>query len=97
MDSLYWIASMTKLVTVVATVQLIERGILSLDEDVRDMIPELRDIKMLQEMRRGAYHAACYRRFLTYVDSRGSFQPEFQPVDGKLTLRYVNNLTVIAL
>jgi CubicO group peptidase (beta-lactamase class C family) len=47
---------MTKLVTAVATVQLVRRGILSLDEDVRDQVTELGDIKILQEMRRGAYH-----------------------------------------
>ncbi|KAJ0418661.1 beta-lactamase/transpeptidase-like protein [Aspergillus carlsbadensis] len=52
MNSLYWVASMTKLVTAVATVQLVERGILNLDEDVRDEIPDLREIQVLEGMQR---------------------------------------------
>ncbi|CEL10244.1 hypothetical protein ASPCAL13366 [Aspergillus calidoustus] len=72
LGSLYWIASMTKLVTAVATVQLVERGILALDEDVRDKVQELRDVQVLRGMKR---------------DSSGAPQPEFQAVRGKLTLR----------
>ncbi|GAD92241.1 esterase, putative [Paecilomyces variotii No. 5] len=45
--SLCWIASMTKLVTAVAMMQLIERGLASLDEDVCDTLPELKDIDIL--------------------------------------------------
>ncbi|GAB1200110.1 hypothetical protein APSETT444_009477 [Aspergillus pseudonomiae] len=56
-DSLYWIASMTKLVTAVAVMQLVERGIVSLEDDVRAIVPELRDIQILEDMRNGAgYH-----------------------------------------
>ncbi|KAL3442326.1 beta-lactamase/transpeptidase-like protein [Aspergillus insuetus] len=47
LDSLYWIASLTKLVTAVATVQLVERGLLTLDEEVRDKVQELRDAQVL--------------------------------------------------
>ncbi|PKY02985.1 esterase [Aspergillus campestris IBT 28561] len=73
MDSLYWIASMTKLVTAVAVVQLVEKGILSLDDDVRERLPELKDIQIL----RGMEHDA----------SRGPARPKLDPVQGKLTLR----------
>ncbi|KAJ6072820.1 hypothetical protein N7467_010905 [Penicillium canescens] len=45
-DSLCWIASMTKLATAVAVMQLVERGIVSLEDDVREIIPELRDIEV---------------------------------------------------
>lgn len=38
---------MTKLVTAVAMMQLIERGLASLDEDVCDTLPELKDIDIL--------------------------------------------------
>ncbi|KAJ6052300.1 hypothetical protein N7499_011682 [Penicillium canescens] len=46
-DSLCWIASMTKLATAVAVMQLVERGTVSLEDDVREIIPELRDIEIL--------------------------------------------------
>ncbi|KAL3496344.1 beta-lactamase/transpeptidase-like protein [Aspergillus germanicus] len=55
LDSLYWIASLTKLVTAVATVQLVERGILTLDEDVRDKVQELRDAQVLRGMERDLF------------------------------------------
>ncbi|KAJ5776285.1 uncharacterized protein N7511_001296 [Penicillium nucicola] len=45
-DSLCWIASMTKLATAVAVMQLVERGIVSLDDDAREIVPELRDIEV---------------------------------------------------
>ncbi|KAI9374210.1 beta-lactamase/transpeptidase-like protein [Aspergillus egyptiacus] len=73
LDSLFWIASMTKVVTAVAVVQLVERGVLSLDEDVRERIPELRDIQILQGMER---------------DASGRDVPKLGPIKGKLTLRH---------
>ncbi|KAE8155889.1 beta-lactamase/transpeptidase-like protein [Aspergillus tamarii] len=50
-NSLYWIASMTKLVTAVAVMQLVERGIVSLEDDVRAIVPELRDVQILEDIR----------------------------------------------
>ncbi|OQD81047.1 hypothetical protein PENANT_c030G08395 [Penicillium antarcticum] len=44
--SLCWIASMTKLATAVAVMQLVERGTVSLDDDAREIVPELRDIEV---------------------------------------------------
>ena len=38
---------MTKLVTAVAMMQLVEKGLASLDEDVCDTLPELKDIDIL--------------------------------------------------
>lgn len=38
---------MTKLATAVAVVQLVEQGVLSLDDDVRERLPELNDIQIL--------------------------------------------------
>ncbi|KAL2838524.1 beta-lactamase/transpeptidase-like protein [Aspergillus pseudoustus] len=74
LNSSYWIASMTKLVTAVAAVQLVERGILSLDEEVRDKIPELRHLQVLQSMEQGP---------------GGPLEPKLQPVKGKITLRHM--------
>lgn len=54
-DLLYWVASITKLATAVAVVQLIERGILSLDDDIREKLPELKDIQIIHNMKYGIY------------------------------------------
>ncbi|OGM44662.1 esterase [Aspergillus bombycis] len=74
-DSLYWIASMTKLVTAVAVMQLVERGMVSLEDDVRAIVPELRDIQILRDMRND--------KGLSLELS----QPHLKPVQGKITLR----------
>lgn len=42
-----WIASCTKIMTSVAAVQCVERGQLSLDAPVYDILPELRDREIL--------------------------------------------------
>lgn len=50
-DSVLWIASLTKLITAISCMQLVEQGKLSLDdvEQVERLSPELRDVKVLQE------------------------------------------------
>jgi methyl acetate hydrolase len=47
LDSVVWIASMTKAITSVAALQLVEQGQLSLDEPLEDKLPELKDTKVL--------------------------------------------------
>ncbi len=47
--TVFWIASMTKAVTSVAALQLVERGKLTLDGDLADLIPEFRDLQVLTE------------------------------------------------
>ena len=47
-DTVLWIASMTKAVTAVAAMQLVERGILKLDEPAFTLLPELKNIQVLQ-------------------------------------------------
>jgi CubicO group peptidase (beta-lactamase class C family) len=42
---------MTKLVTAVAVMQLVERGVLSLDDDVRERVPQLKNIQILRDMK----------------------------------------------
>lgn len=44
----YWLASCTKLVTSIACLQLVEKGILALDnaDQVERLCPELRDVKV---------------------------------------------------
>jgi CubicO group peptidase (beta-lactamase class C family) len=47
-DTIYRIASMTKMVTTVAALQLVERGKLDLDAPVSDYRPEFKDLKVLE-------------------------------------------------
>lgn len=48
-DSVFWLASCTKLVTGAACMQLVERGVLRLDdgEQIEALLPELRTLKVL--------------------------------------------------
>lgn len=47
-DTVFWIASMTKAVTSVAALQLVERGRLSLDGDLVGLLPEFADLQVLE-------------------------------------------------
>ncbi|KAF2152733.1 beta-lactamase/transpeptidase-like protein [Myriangium duriaei CBS 260.36] len=47
-DSTVWFASCTKLITSIAAMQCVERGLVSLDEDVRALAPELDDLEVLR-------------------------------------------------
>ncbi|RFU27161.1 hypothetical protein B7463_g9186, partial [Scytalidium lignicola] len=51
LDTVYWIASCTKIITGVAIMQLVEQGKLKLDdvEQVEQLAPELKAIKVLQD------------------------------------------------
>ncbi|KAK3347735.1 beta-lactamase/transpeptidase-like protein [Neurospora tetraspora] len=40
-DSFLWVASLTKLLTTICLMQLVQQGKLSLDEDIREKLPEL--------------------------------------------------------
>src|SRR4051794_7978814 len=46
-DSVFWIASMTKAVTAAGAMQLVEQGKLQLDEPLGRLIPELASLKVL--------------------------------------------------
>ncbi|RDW66697.1 beta-lactamase-like protein [Coleophoma crateriformis] len=47
-DSVFWIASCTKLWSSISALQCVERGLLTLDEDVTRLLPELKDIEVLK-------------------------------------------------
>ncbi|KAK7737320.1 hypothetical protein SLS53_006623 [Cytospora paraplurivora] len=47
-ESTMWIASCTKLLTSIAAMQCVERGLVTLDQDVRPILHELQDIDILQ-------------------------------------------------
>jgi methyl acetate hydrolase len=46
-DTVVWVASMTKVVTASAVMQLVEKGLLDLDQPAGDFIPYLRDVQVL--------------------------------------------------
>lgn len=50
LDSIFWIASCTKLLTGIACMQLVEEGILRLDDgdQVEQLLPELKDLQVLR-------------------------------------------------
>ena len=51
LDNIFWIASCTKMITGIACMQLVERGMLALDdsEQVEKICPELKEVKVLQD------------------------------------------------
>ncbi|PCG90876.1 Beta-lactamase-related [Penicillium occitanis (nom. inval.)] len=50
LDTVFWMASCTKMITGIACMQLVEQGSLSLDnvQQVENIAPELRDVKVLE-------------------------------------------------
>ena len=47
-DTIFWIASFTKLVTTIAALQNVENGLLQLDTDVGEVVPELKSPMILK-------------------------------------------------
>jgi len=47
LDTTFWIASCTKLLTTIAALQCVEKGLWSLDADVSDILPEWRTSEIL--------------------------------------------------
>ena len=72
-DTVFWIASMTKAVTSVAALQLVERGKLSLDAPLGPLLPELADRQVLlgfdgdKPQLRPARQPITLRRLLTHT------------------------------
>nr|XP_019047326.1 hypothetical protein I302_03938 [Kwoniella bestiolae CBS 10118]OCF26256.1 hypothetical protein I302_03938 [Kwoniella bestiolae CBS 10118] len=48
-DTIFWIASCTKMITGIAAMQLVEKGLISLDEPVSKFVPELADIRVITD------------------------------------------------
>lgn len=47
-ESCAWITSMTKIVTAVAAMLLVENGLIGLDDDVKHLVPQLAEAKILR-------------------------------------------------
>ncbi len=63
-DTVFWIASMTKPVTSVAAMQLVENGTLTLDSEMGELLPELKDPVVLEN---GALRPATRRITLRHL------------------------------
>ncbi|KAK1957612.1 beta-lactamase [Colletotrichum sublineola] len=48
LDTFTFVASMTKLITCTAVMQLVERGAVGLDDDMREIVPQLADMQILR-------------------------------------------------
>ncbi|MDE8344800.1 MAG: serine hydrolase [Acidocella sp.] len=67
-DTIFWIASMTKPVTSIAAMQLVERGLLALDAPIGDVLPFLARPQILEEGRlRPAKTPITLRHLLTHT------------------------------
>ena len=78
LDTVFWLASLTKLVTTVAAMQLVEAGRLALDEPVAALLPELADPQVLEgfdaddrPILRPARGAITLRHLLTHRSGLG--------------------------
>ncbi|KAF1815560.1 esterase [Eremomyces bilateralis CBS 781.70] len=87
-DSLCWVASMTKVVTAVAVMQLVERKLLDLDQDVRDIVPELRDLEVLVGFEEPAESQAATRVAEPETPTPLA-KPVMEKIKGKLTIRHL--------
>ncbi|MEM0962782.1 MAG: serine hydrolase [Bacteroidota bacterium] len=70
------IASTSKQFTAFAVAALAEQGVLSLDDDVREHIPELPDFGETVTLRHLLTHTSGYREYLTSLTMAGLFHPE---------------------
>lgn len=73
-DSVFWIASMTKAITAAAAMQLVEQGKLSLDEPIEKILPDLANPQVLdgfdasgEPKLRPAIRAITLRHLLTHT------------------------------
>lgn len=72
-DTVCWIASMTKLLGTVCALQCVEKGLLSLDDDATEVLPEFKDVQVVAKV----------------IEAEdGEDTPVFRPAKGKITLRY---------
>lgn len=77
-DTVFWVASMTKAIASVAALQLVERGKLSLDEPLSDVLPDLKDLEVFDgqgadgsQRLRPARREVTLRHLLTHTSGFG--------------------------
>lgn len=66
-DTVFWIASCTKMVTAIAAMQLVENGSLALDDgdQVEKLLPELREVMVLERTSDGVLKLKERKRSIT--------------------------------
>lgn len=67
LDTVFWLASFTKLITSIACMQLVEQGILELDDagQVESLAPELRDVQVLKQVEGGGFELVAKNSRIT--------------------------------
>jgi CubicO group peptidase (beta-lactamase class C family) len=94
-DTLTWIASQSKLVASVAGMQLVEKGLVGLDDDVREIVPALKDLQVIIGFE-GEDSTADDLALLAHIRGGGKVEFDkirpkgkaiFEPVKEKITLR----------
>ncbi|MDO8297564.1 MAG: serine hydrolase domain-containing protein [Caulobacter sp.] len=63
--TVFWIASMTKAIVSVAALQLVERGKLTLDGDLGELLPDLKDLQVLEDVAGGKARLRPAQGFVT--------------------------------
>jgi CubicO group peptidase (beta-lactamase class C family) len=54
LDTVCFIASMTKLVTSICAMQCVERGLIGLDDDISNVLLEWKDVEVLEGFEEGS-------------------------------------------
>lgn len=67
LDTIFWLASFTKVITSIACMQMVEQKKLHLDDAdiVHQLAPELRDVKVLEKSTNGDYSLVPQERNIT--------------------------------
>lgn len=106
LDSIFWIASMTKAITSTAAMQLVEQQKLSLDDPIREVLPELSSPQVLEGFDekgeptlRPAKRAITLRHLLTHTAGFGYdiWNPNLLRYQEKLGIPGVTSCLNIAL
>ncbi|KAE8155268.1 beta-lactamase/transpeptidase-like protein [Aspergillus avenaceus] len=87
-DAVYWIASCTKLLTSIAVLQNVDKGLLQLDKDISSILPEWKAPMILkgfsnsdEPILKPAKNCITLRHLLTHTSGMG--YPFFNPLIGK--------------
>ena len=69
LNSVFRIASMTKAVTGTAAMQLVEKGRIGLDQTMGDILPVVKDVKVLEGFNADGTRGFAIREFRLHYDT----------------------------